>query len=87
MSKRSETKGHQHFKPVNTVTGEFTTREFMEENPEITMNRLVPDPGYGLKSSKVVHKDARDGEFVTEEYANAHPRTTARIRVPKGGGK
>jgi hypothetical protein len=30
---------------------------------------------------KVVHRDAKDGQFVTEKYADKHPATTEREHV------
>jgi hypothetical protein len=30
---------------------------------------------------KVVHRDSGDGQFVTEDYADKHPRTTEREHV------
>jgi len=32
--------------------------------------------------TKVVHRDAGDGQFVTKKYADSHPRTTEREHVP-----
>lgn len=31
---------------------------------------------------RTVHRDSTDGRFVTEKYADKHPRTTERERVP-----
>ena len=30
---------------------------------------------------KTVHRDSNDGKFVTERYADAHPKTTEKERV------
>lgn len=40
--------------------------------------------------TKIVHRDSKDGQFVTEDYADKHPSTTERERiriVPSGKGK
>ncbi len=34
-------------------------------------------------SKRVVHRDAGDGKFVTERYADNHPKTTVRETVPQ----
>lgn len=33
-------------------------------------------------TKKTVFRDSTDGKFVTERYADKHPRTTERERVP-----
>lgn len=33
---------------------------------------------------RTVHRDLRDGQFVTERYSDQHPSTTERERVPVG---
>ena len=33
------------------------------------------------KPTKIVHRDSEDGRFVTERYADKHPRTTETERV------
>lgn len=33
---------------------------------------------------KTVHRDSVSGEFVTKKYAENHPRTTEKERVPVG---
>ena len=35
----------------------------------------------GTATVKVVHRDSVDGQFVTERYADNHPRTTEKQHV------
>lgn len=37
------------------------------------------------KTTKVVHRSAVHGEFVTKKYAEKHPNTTVKERVPVPG--
>lgn len=42
------------------------------------------------EQKKTVHRDSKDGQFVTEKYAETHPNTTERERVrvvPPGKAK
>ena len=34
------------------------------------------------KEKKVIYRSSEDGQFVTKKYAEAHPKTTARLMVP-----
>lgn len=36
---------------------------------------------------KTVHRDSKDGQFVTEDYAKKHPATTEKERVRTGPKK
>jgi hypothetical protein len=35
-----------------------------------------------MAGKKVIHRSSVTGEFVTQRYAEAHPRTTERQHVP-----